>query len=72
MIVIATVSQHRPGDARQLGGECDDHNVGMRAGEHLTHPSPDRVLPLCKMGQGGSRAVDQLRSQVFVAALAYA
>ena len=27
MIVIAAVAEHRPRDARQLGGECNHHNV---------------------------------------------
>ena len=27
MIVIAAVAQHGPRDARQLGGECNHHNV---------------------------------------------
>jgi len=30
MIVIAPVTEHGPRDARQLGGECNHHDVRMR------------------------------------------
>ena len=33
MIVIAVVAQHGPRDARQLGGECNHHNVRVGPSE---------------------------------------
>src|SRR5690348_13645169 len=33
-----TMPQHRPDDACQLGGERDDHHVGVSPGEQLTYP----------------------------------
>ena len=42
-----TVTQHRPYDPCQLGGECDDHNVGVSPGEQLAYP-PIRVGVLAK------------------------
>ena len=62
MLVIPAASQHRPRDARQLGRECHDHDVGVSAGEHLTHSGAYRRQLLREVDQGGSRAVDQLRA----------
>src|SRR3954451_18176622 len=36
-----TVTQHCPDDACQLGGERDDHDVGVSPGEQLAYPCAD-------------------------------
>jgi hypothetical protein len=66
----ATVTQHRPDDPCQLGGERDDHHVGVSPDEQLTYPCADPRGCLGKVHQGGAGAMDQLGSQVFVASLA--
>jgi hypothetical protein len=59
-----------PNDPYQLGGERDDHHIGMSSDEQLAYPSADSRRCLGKMRQSGAGAVDQLDSQVFVAPLA--
>ena len=66
----ATVTQHRPDNACQLGGERDDHDVGMSSDEQLTYPCADPRGCLGKMRQSGAGAIDQLGPQLFIASLA--
>ena len=53
-----TVTQHRPYDPCQLGGECDDHNVGVSPGEQLAYPFADPRGCPGKMRQSGASAMD--------------
>jgi len=62
--------QHGPDDPCQLGGERDDHHVGVSPGEQLADPCADPRGCLSKMRQGGAGTMDQLGPQVFVASLA--
>src|SRR5215469_5247901 len=66
----ATVTQHRPDNACQLGGERDDHDVGVSPREQLVYPCADPRGCLGKMRQSGASAMDQLGPQVFVTPLA--
>ena len=70
MLVVASVAQHAPGDAGQLGGHRDGDDVGVRPCQQLAHPRPCRRLLAGEVRHGGPRAVDELRAQVAVAALA--
>lgn len=65
-----TVTQHRPDNACQLGGERDDHDVGVSPREQLAYPCADPRGCLGKMRQSGAGAMDQLGPQVFVTPLA--
>ena len=66
----ATVTQHRPDDPCQLGGERDDRHVRVSPGEQLAYPCADPRRCLGKMRQSGPGAMDQLGPQIFVAPLA--
>lgn len=71
-IETALLTQHRPGNACELGGQRDHDNVLVRPFRQATRPAPQwRVLDH-NVRQHRASAVDQVRSQIPVAAFGYA
>ena len=70
LFVVTAVAQHGPGDARQLGGKRDDDDIGMCPGEQLPHPSAQRRRLRREVRHGRACAMDELCSQIAVAAFA--
>jgi hypothetical protein len=66
----ATVTQHRRDNPCQLGGEHDDHHIGMSSDEQLAYLCADPRGCLGKMRQSSASAMDHLGPQVFIAPLA--
>lgn len=70
-VIAAPCSQSRRcRNARQLGDERDDDDMGVSAGEQLPHSCNDGRHPLRETNQCSARTVHELRSQVFVTPIA--
>src|SRR5262245_43555360 len=66
-IVVFTVRQQGPGDARILVGERDGCDIGMPPFPQLTKPAASGILLAPGSPERGARAMDQQGAQVAIA-----